>query len=85
MPSVQDVSLKNLTHTFVMLIALVIAQRVQIIHQLDTNHMIKESSGYTFVLDGHVKQSKPDFHNPVIKLTKYTEDSKLCVRSVCTE
>ena len=53
---VSDLSLKDLTLSLVMLIALVIGQRGQSSHLINTAHMQAEKASYQFVLSEKVKQ-----------------------------
>ena len=77
-------SLKDLSFKFLMLLLLVSGQRGQTIHMLDLNDMIVSDNGFTFVVVNHLKQSRPGYHNPQLKLVPF-EDSSLCVVTTCKE
>ena len=77
-------SLKDLYFKFLMLLLLVSGQRGQTIHMLDLNHMTVSDNGFTFVIVNHLKQSRPGYHNPQLKLVPF-EDSSLCVVTTCKE
>ena len=82
----QDLSLKDLTLKLVMLVALTTAQRSQSIHLLDTVGMVQEETRYTFLLNSHIKQSKPGGTSSelIVKFIAYPHDRKLCVVSTCS-
>jgi len=66
-----------------MLLLLVLGQRGQTIHMLNLNDMIVSDNGFTFVIVNHLKQSRPGYHKPQLKLVSF-EDSSLCVVTTCT-
>ena len=78
---VELLSLKDLSFKFLMLLLLVSGQRGQTIHMLDLNDMIVSENGFTFVIVNHLKQSRPGYHNPQLKLVPF-EDSSLCGKPV---
>jgi len=71
-------TLKDLTLKLVILIALVTAQRRQVIHFLDLAHMTKSEEKISFQLTSSVKTSKPGKALPTIHLYKY-QDASVCV------
>ena len=75
---VRDLSLKDLTLKIVMLIALVAACRVQTLALLSLSGMRKGKSGYYFTFDKNLKQSRPGYKNPVVKLLAYPVDRQIC-------
>ena len=77
-------SLKNLPFKFLMLLLLVSGQVGQTIHMLDLNEMIVSDNGFTFAIVNHLKQSRPGYHNPQLKLVPF-EDSSVCVVTTCKE
>ena len=81
---VDSLSLKDLSFKFLMLLLLVSGQRGQTIHMLDINDMIVTENGFTFVIVNHLKQSRPGYHNPHLKLVPF-EDPSLCVVTTCKE
>ena len=81
---VELLSLKDLSFKFLMLLLLVSGQQGQTIHMLDLNDMIVSDNGFTFVIVNHLKQSRPGYHNPQLKLVPF-EDSSLCVVTTCEE
>ena len=81
---VDSLRLKDLSFKFLMLLLLVSGQRGQTIHMLDLNDMIVSDNGFTFVIVNHLKQSRPGYQNPQLKLVPF-EDSSLCVVTTCKE
>ena len=76
---VRDLNLKDLTLKIVMLIALVAACRVQTLALLSLSGMRKGKSGYYFTFDKNLKQSRPGYKNPVVKLLAYPVDRQIGV------
>jgi hypothetical protein len=85
MPETEHLPLKDLTLKLVMLIALTTAQRGQSLHLLDIQGMVKEEATLTFMLNEHIKQSKPGRPSSeiVIQLKAYPPDNKICVVTTC--
>ena len=81
---VELLSLKDLSFKFLMLLLLVSGQRGQTMHMLDLNDMIVSDNGFTFVIVNHLKQSRPGYHKPQLKLVPF-EDSSLSVVTTCKE
>ena len=80
MPSIRELSLKELTLKLAMLLLLVAGQRGQTIQVLDLNNMTQCNDSYTFTITEHLKQSRPGNPNPVITLKAYHNDvESLCV------
>ena len=77
-------SLSSLSFKFLMLLLQVSGQRGQTIHMLDLRDMIVSDNGFTFVIVNHLKQSRPGYHNPQLKLVPF-EDPSLCVVTTCKE
>ena len=86
MGDTENLTLKQLTLKFVMLVALTTAQRGQSLHLMDTEGMVKEEGTYIFMLNSNIKQSKPT-KSPselIIRLRAYPSDNKLCVVNTCS-
>ena len=81
---VRDLSLKDLTLKTVVIIALDTAARGQTLHQLDLDSMVTGKSSYTFQV-GIIKQSRPGYTTPLIKLKAYAVDRRICVVTVLNE
>ena len=79
-----SLSLKDLSFKFLMLLLLVSGQLGQTMYMLDINDMIVIDNGFTFVIVNHLKQSRPGYHNPQLKLVPF-EDPSLCVVTTCKE
>lgn len=79
---VDSLSLKDLSFKFRMLLLLVSDQRDQAIHMLDLSDMIVSDNSFTFVIVYHLKQGRPGYQNPQLKLVPF-EDSSLCVVTTC--
>ena len=62
-----------------LLLLLVSGLRDQTIHTLDLIDMIVSDDGFTSVIVNHLKQSRPGYHNPQLKLVPF-EDSSLCAQ-----
>ena len=71
--------LKYLTLKLTVLILLVSAQRVQTLFHLDLSLLVRSSSSFTFSIGTLLKQSRPGFSNPTIRLKAYAPDRRLCV------
>ena len=82
---VKTLTLKTLTLKLVMLIALVTASRGQSLHLLNIENLTRGKSSYTFVIDRLIKQSRPGYSNPVVKLKPYPPDRRLCVCTTLQE
>lgn len=80
-----DLSLMELTHKLVMLVALVSAQRVQTLSLMNMTNMIEGYNSFTFLIDSPVKQSRPGYTQPVIKLECYAANESLCVAHTMSE
>ena len=74
----ESLTLKDLTLKLVVLVALVTAQRCQTIHLLDTAHMTRTPSAFSFQITKPLKTTKPGRPLPQIELHKYHED-EICV------
>ena len=82
---VGDIDLKTLTLKVVILILLVSGQRIQTLSYLDVTYMKSSHSSYSFVLDCLLKQTRPGYSNPTVKLVAYAPDRRLCVHRYLTE
>lgn len=72
-------SLKDLTLKVVMLVALVTGQRGQSIFLMDLNHMTENKNSYKFLIQEKVRQSAPGRPQPVLMLTAFPANIKLCI------
>ena len=81
-----SLSLKEISHKLVMLLALVSIQRKQtLVHlNINNNYMVKPDNQFVFVIDGHVKHSPPNYSVPPILIPGYTIDLDICPY-VCLE
>ena len=73
--------LKGLT----MLIALVSAQCRQSIHLLSIDNMVETNGLVVFTITEHIKQSRPGYTPPLVKLQAFPEHPDLCVVSTLKE
>ena len=74
-----SLSLKDLTHKLVMLMALTQAARIQTLHLILWKDIIITKDSITVKLDGNLKQSRPKFNMQAVTFKVYTKDSSLCV------
>ena len=82
----EQLTLKDLTLKLVMLLALVLAARVQTLHILDLDNMETGTSSYSFTLGrADLKQSRPGYSPEPCRLSAYTTDNRLCVCTVLKE
>lgn len=68
-----------------MLVALTSAQRIQSLHQLSLDSMKVGKGSCTFYQTRIIKQSRPGYTPPVIKLMAYAPDRRLCVLTTLKE
>ena len=80
---VRAISLKNLSFKLVSLIALTTACRGDTLHQLNLEHMKTGKSPYSFSVK--MKQSKQSLVAPLVILSAYPADRRLCVVMVMQE
>ena len=73
-----ELSLKQLSHKLVMLLALLTGQRCQTIHKLNIQLMQKLPGKYIFTIGEKLKHTKPGTHQKPIELSSYA-DRDLCV------
>ena len=83
--AVADLDLKRLTLKFVMLIALLSAQRIQTLALLNIDHMVLDREKVSFKIPSLLKQSRPGHHLEDIVLTKYPWCRRLCIVTLLTE
>ncbi|CAB4013782.1 Hypothetical predicted protein [Paramuricea clavata] len=76
----RGLSLKELSHKLTMLLALVTIQRKQTLIHLNINNgcMIQSGVQFVFVLDKHIKQSRPNYSVPPVIVPRYTLDPDVC-------
>lgn len=72
-----SISLKELTHKCVMLLALSTGQRVQTIGALRKSTMITDKDKFTFNFNSILKTSKPGVHQSV-SVCRYLKDELIC-------
>lgn len=77
-----ELSLKDLTLKLTMLIALVSAQRIQSLSLLDLNHLHWHDNSAVFVIQGHIKQSRPGLKPQHVILADYLQEERLSVYKV---
>ena len=85
MPSVSEMSLKDLTFELVMLLALITGQICQTLHLLDLKDLHVTGDGVKFVINSLVKQSRLGCTQPILNLISYPHNIKLCIVSVLRE
>ena len=85
LPLLRSISLKELTHKLVMLIALVTRQRCQSLHLMDITSVQQNADHYKFVIKDIVKQSSPGRNQPELILPAFPADCRVCVYSVLSE
>lgn len=82
---VRKLSLKDLSLKLIMLLALLTAGRCQSLVKLNLIHMKEGKSSVTFTILDVIKQSRPGFSNPLIRLEAFASDRRLCVITVLRE
>lgn len=82
---VKSISLKLLSMKLTMLIALTNAARSQTIHLMDMNFVDKVMGDYVFLLNEHVKQSRPGYKEPNVYIKAFPPDRRICVLTVFKE
>ncbi|CAG2254245.1 unnamed protein product [Mytilus edulis] len=82
---VNMLTLQEVTLKLVMLIALTNATRVQTLKFLSVDCMEKLRDEFVFHLDVLLKQSRPGYKNPDVKLRAFPPDRRLCVYTVLKE
>ena len=80
-----DLSLEDLTLKLVMLIALTSGQRAQTISFMDVSCVEVSKGTAVFHIRHLTKTCKPGKSPPIVKLTAYPEDVRLCVLHVLVE
>ena len=69
---------RSLTLKLGTILALLMSQRAQTIHSLNTEYMKKESDKITFLFPTLLKNSRPGHHLKPIPIKSYQLDKKLC-------
>lgn len=82
---VKFLSLKDLTLKLVMLIALSSACRVQTLHLLGLNNLVKGAKSFVLYYSDLLKQSRPGYNPGFLELFAYPPDRRLCVIFVLKE
>lgn len=75
----ETLTLKDLTHKLVMLMALLSGQRRQTLHSFKVSDMHLSSEKCTFVLKTLLKTSRPGRHLSTVEFLAYHPDNRLCV------
>jgi site-specific recombinase XerD len=74
-----ELSLKELSHKLILLLALTSAARAHELAALDLAYLAEKEDSWEFVLDIHTKQSRPNHPGRKIFLPVYKECQHLCV------
>ena len=82
---VKFLNLKQLTLKLTMLIALTNAARIQSIHQIHVNNMKKCFKEYVFEYSGLLKQCRPGYKMPVVRMKAHPPDRRLCIYVIVKE
>lgn len=86
MSPVRGLTLKDLTLKLVMLLSIVTAQRGQVFHLLDLEHMQQGKASYTFTFPEPLKTSKPNAKTKaILRLKAYAPDRRLCIVTTMKE
>jgi len=68
-----------------MMSGLINATRGQTLHSLSLETMVTGKSSYTFQIASNIKQSRPGYKNPAVKIVPYPVDRRLCPVTALTE
>lgn len=82
---VKFLTLKDLTLKLTMLIAITNAARVQTIHSISVDNMVKLESEFVCKFDNLLKQSRPGVNFSILHLKSYPPDRRLCTYTVVKE
>lgn len=82
---VKDLDLKDLTLKLVILMALLSGQRVQTLHMIRLENMLRGKQGVTITFSDLLKTSRPGKHQKQIFLAAYPPDRRLCIMTVLKE
>ena len=86
MSPVRYLSLKDLTFKTVTLVTTLLAARAQTLTLLDLNNMTHSKSEYSFTVGtADLKQSRPGYTPPVVRLKAYAVDKGICVYRALSE
>ncbi|CAL8110304.1 unnamed protein product [Orchesella dallaii] len=77
-PSNENLSLKQLSHKTVALLAILSGQRVQTLSLIELEQVVVNGSVMNILIPHAVKTSKPGVTQPSIVLAKYSLDTNLC-------
>ncbi|XP_044165719.1 uncharacterized protein LOC122949750 [Acropora millepora] len=77
LPNLEEITLKDLSHKVVMLMALLTGQRAQTLHALDISSMEMTENKITEV----PKHTKPGRHQQPIEFVAFEQDPSLCIVS----
>lgn len=76
---VEQLTLKDVTHKTVILLALLSGQRCQTLHSLSIRNMLQTDEKIVFNIMELLKTSKPSKHWGRLEFIAYPEDKRLCV------
>ena len=85
LPTVKDISTKELTMKLTMLLALTHAARPQTLHLITIEGMRKSEDNYTLNLSAALKQTKPGKPLENIIVRRYPHDNNLCAYTTLQE
>ena len=80
-----DQTLKQLTYSVTMLVALLSAQRVQTLSCIDINHMQTNQDKIVITINSRLKQSRHGKHLKPIILKEYPDCKRICVVTLIKE
>ena len=75
----EDLTLKQLSHKTVLLLALTSAARAHELAALDLDCTLRKETSWEFALDTHVKTSRPGHKGRKIHLQAFHENPKICI------
>ncbi|XP_044179688.1 uncharacterized protein LOC122961167 [Acropora millepora] len=81
LPNLEEITLKDLSHKVVMLMALLTGQRAQTLHALDTSSMEMTENKITFYITEVLKHTKLGRHQQPIEFVAFEQDPTLCIVS----
>ena len=81
LPNLEEITLKDLPHKVVMLMALLTGQRAQTLHALDISSMEMTENKITFYITEVLKHTKPGRHQQPIEFVAFEQDPTLCIVS----
>jgi len=79
LPNIEEITLKDLSHKVVMLMALLTGQRAQTLHALDISTMEMTENKITFYITEVLKHTKPGRHQQPVEFLAFEQDPSLCI------